>query len=67
MLKATASAIAEAFAAIEARDAVLGLALLLLAAGFWMIWSPLALIVPGAILALVAIYGAPGANDDAGE
>ncbi|MCP1832820.1 hypothetical protein [Bradyrhizobium sp. USDA 4545] len=41
----------------DARDAVLAFGLVLLAAGLWFVWPPASLIVPGAVLSAVAIFG----------
>jgi uncharacterized membrane protein HdeD (DUF308 family) len=46
--------------AIETRDVVLALGLALLALGLWQVYPPAAAIVPGAILAGVAIFGVKG-------
>jgi len=45
-------------AATESRLCAAGAGILLMAGGFWMAWPPLALIVPGGLLACVAIAGA---------
>ena len=47
--------VAAAAGRLEDREAVLLVGLLILAAGLWLVWEPLALIVPGAILTGVAL------------
>lgn len=42
--------------AFDARDTMLATGLILLAAGLFLVWPPLALIVPGAIISAVAIF-----------
>lgn len=39
----------------DARDALAFVGLVLLGAGFWAVWQPLALIVPGAVLIYAAV------------
>lgn len=53
----------------DARDAMLAAGLVLLATGLWNISAPAALIVPGAIITGVAIFGSRinGNNTNAGE
>lgn len=60
-LKVTAAAIA---AQVEVRDVVLGIGLVLVASGLWMVWAPAALIVPGAVLTFVAVRGPAAPSGD---
>lgn len=40
---------------LDARDYVLGVALLLIAGGFWQFWTPGAMLAPGLILLVLAV------------
>ncbi|EJN11837.1 hypothetical protein PMI42_04852 [Bradyrhizobium sp. YR681] len=40
----------------DVRDVMLTIGLLLLAGGFYLVWPPAALIVPGAIVTAVAVF-----------
>ncbi|MBY9045387.1 hypothetical protein, partial [Pseudomonas fluorescens] len=51
---------------VDLRDSMLGVGLVLLAAGLWQVWLPAALIVPGAIITATAIF-AGRIDGNAGE
>lgn len=44
---------------MDKKDALLFVGLTMMAAGCWMIYPPAALIVPGIVLAGIAIFGVP--------
>lgn len=58
LMQRVGSAAGRIIAAVDVRDAVLALGLLLVGGGLWMVWPPAALFVPGAVLVYVAIWGA---------
>ncbi|MGE0653299.1 MAG: hypothetical protein AB7P12_16380 [Alphaproteobacteria bacterium] len=67
LMRRAGSAMGRMAVAVDARDAVLVAGLLLVGAGLWMVWLPLALVVPGAVLVYVAIWGAGLRGEDRWE
>jgi uncharacterized membrane protein len=43
--------------AVDGRDLLLGLGLILLAVGCWQVWPPAALLAPGSVLTYIAVFG----------
>lgn len=46
----------------DVRDCTLMVGLCLMGGGLWLVWEPLALIVPGAVIVYVAMSGLPRAS-----